>query len=167
VSVTPSTNSVQVSGPALTAAPTASAAPIPPAPTPSPDSITASPLSSSAAQVADAGASLPGPTPSRRAAGGLRIQLPLIQHHVAATPGPTAPPTARAEAATATVANATPPAAITSSPNRSPALAPATPAPPRPGAPADDPTRNYPYFGGIAAFLVAGWAWLRRGRRAP
>jgi hypothetical protein len=95
---------------------------------------------------------MPAPEPANRAAAGsLRIQLPLIQHAVAATPSVTTRPTAQLAVATATLFHPPP-------------TAKATPSPARPIAP-DDPTHTYPYFGGMAALLLAGWALLRRGRR--
>jgi hypothetical protein len=113
--------------------------------TPSPPAINTAPADNVRGGVAT-------PAPASRSAGGaLRIQLALIQHAAVSTPSATIQPTARAQAAPATL----PPAA--------PAPATATP-PPRQAAPDDDPTRNYPYFGGTAAFLLAGWALLRRGR---
>ncbi|HEU5098799.1 MAG TPA: hypothetical protein VFU22_07260 [Roseiflexaceae bacterium] len=127
--------------------------PLPAPPTATP-SATPSPPPTIAAQVAQAGASLPSPEmTSRGAVASLRIQLPLIQHAVVATPGATMHPTAQLEAATATPSRVAPPAIAT--PPRSQPVAP------------DNPTRTYPYFGGIAVLLLAGWALLRRDRRTP
>jgi hypothetical protein len=95
-----------------------------------------------------------------RAGGSVRVQLPLIQHGMALAPSatarpPTASPSARVEPAPATPLSAT--------------RAIDTPTPPQQPASEDDPARNYPYFGGMSALLLAGWALLRRGRvrRAP
>jgi hypothetical protein len=139
---------------AQAAAPTALPALSPPTPTPQPPtippSVTALPPTTSVAP--------PTPPPAKRDLGGnLRIQLPLIQQAVAATPSattrPTARPAARMESVLATPLSATP--------------APATATPPPPGVPDDNPTRNYPYFGVMTIFLLGSWALLRRGRRAP
>jgi hypothetical protein len=147
---------VPTSVPAQAAVPAALPAPSPPAPTAQPPTVTpsATPLPTPSAAPAETSlASLPTPASANRSAGGnMRIQLPLIQHAIAATPSATTRPTARVESSLATPFRATP------------APATATPTPPRQGAPDNDPTRNYPYFGGMTAFLLAGWALLRRGR---
>jgi len=155
-------SSGQGSAPTQAAVPTALPSPSPPIPTPRPPTATPSttPLSptSSAAPADTALASVPTAVPANHSAGGtLRIQLPLIQHTVARAPSATLRPTARVESARATPSRVTPAPMI------------ATPTLPRQEAPADDPARNYPYFGGITAFLLAGWALLRRGRgrRSP
>jgi hypothetical protein len=146
-----STSTAQGSPPAaqpVSSPPTPALAP-PPTATPG-----VTPAPSSTAQLAAATASQLAPEPaSRVAAGSLRIQLPLIQHAVAAAPSATTRPTARVVATTAAPAHATPEAT-------------ARPTPPRPAA-RDDPTRTYPYFGGMVALLLACWALLRRGRGAP
>ncbi len=136
-------------------APTAPPAISPPTPVPPTVTFSAIPLSPTSAVATDAVlATVPPPTPANRSTGGtLRIQLPLIQQAVALPPTATIRPTARVELAP------------TSQPSTM--SAPATPTPFVQGAPTDDPTRNYPYFGGMTVFLIAGWALLRRGRRAP
>jgi len=144
--------------PAQATVPTALPAPSPPTlqqPTVTP-SATPSPPPTSAAPADTVDTTIPTPTPANRGAGEtLRIQLPLIQHADAATASATTRPTASMESAPL--------------PSATPAPAIATTAPPRQDAPDDDPTRNYPYFGGTAAFLLTGWVLLRRGRgrRAP
>lgn len=124
-------------------------------PTATPDlMVTLAPAPTSTLQVPVAQAGPPAPDPASRAAqASLRIQLPLIQHAGVATPSAMPHPTAPVVAASAAPARATP-------------TATATPAPLRPVAPGD-PTHTYPYFGGMAALLLASWAMLRRGRAAP
>jgi hypothetical protein len=150
-------NSGQGSAPAPAAPLTQLPAPSPPALTPQPPTATPSatplPPTTSAVPAHTSLASLPTSAPANRsAAGNMRIQLPLIQHAVAAIPSTSTRPTARPESAGARPSSATP------------APATATPTPTRQGVPVNDPTRNYPYFGGMTAFLIAGWALLRRGR---
>jgi hypothetical protein len=152
-STSPSTGpegaSGQASAPAQATAPAALPSPSPTVPAPPTAAPSATPLPPPTSTAA-ADTPIPEST-NRSSSGSLRIQLPLIQHAGAATPSATTRPTARAE---------TFPAAL---PSATPAPATATPMP-RPLTPDDDPTRNYPYFGGTAVFLLAGWAMLRRGR---
>ena len=161
---TPSASSVQQSTPALATAPAALAEPSAPILMPQPPtptlSATAAPLATSVGLEDSALVSLPAAAPVNRNAGGsLRIQLALIQHAVVAMPSATVRPAIRPAARVA---------AALLTPSRTPsAPAAVTPMPFRQAAPEPDTTRNYPYFGGMAAFLLAGWVLLRRGRRSP
>jgi hypothetical protein len=139
------TASPTIAPPVPTSAPTAQPAistPVPESPTLTP-SATALPAIASTAPTSISLAMAPSPARANRSVGGnLRVRLPLIQHASAATPRP------KADLATPLRA--------------APAPVPTTPPPQL--APADDPASTYPYFGAMSAFLLAGWALLRRGR---